>query len=364
MKKEKLIHISHSDLDGYTCQYISKQIFNDAIYYNSEYSQIKSYLELVLKEIKTYLKEGGVFLLITDINLTNSDSFFLDKKINELNKQEPYKVRLQLLDHHATGQESSERYEWYFLDNDRSASKITYDYFKEHYQSTTFDEGFDLLIESVNAYDIWIDDSEHFEFGKVLSRVVEQAREIDTFMFANKAREYKMHLLNESTKYLNQQKGHIKLDDELLSIKKQYLSIFDTPQTIDNITSAYIVRLLEQNKNALEITYKDKKGLLTYCLGPISILANLFLKQNPDYDFFMNLSRRGSFSLRSDNKIDVSKLAQDIAGGGGHINASGGFFRGFRDSVNFEDIKSFVEEKFNTLSYGSSELNNGINIKL
>jgi len=363
--KNKLIHISHSDLDGYTCQYISKQIFNNAIYYNSEYSQIRSYLELVLDEIKTYLQDGEVFLLITDINLTNSDSFFLDKKINELNSKEPFKVKLQLLDHHATGQESSEKYEWYFLDNDRSASKITYDYFKEHYQSTIFDDkSFNLLIESVNAYDIWIDDSEHFEFGKVLSRVVEQAREIDTFMFAHKAREYKMHLLNKATAYLNQPNGHIKLDDELLGIKKQYLSIFDTPQTIDNITSAYIVKLLEQNKDVLEITYKDKKGLFTYCLGPISILANLFLKQNPDYDFFINLSRRGSFSLRSDNKIDVSKLAKDLAGGGGHINASGGFFKGFRDSVNFNDIKDFVQEKFDTLSYGSSELNNGINIKL
>jgi len=42
-------------------------------------------------------------------------------------------------------------------------------------------------------------------------------------------------------------------------------------------------------------------------LGNSSILGNRFLVDNPDYDFYMDISYRGSFSMRSNNRVDVAK---------------------------------------------------------
>jgi oligoribonuclease NrnB/cAMP/cGMP phosphodiesterase (DHH superfamily) len=97
----------------------------------------------------------------------------------------------------------------------------------------------------------------------------------------------------------------------------------------------------------LTIKYKGHKGILGFNLGNTSILGNKFLVQNPDYDFFMDLNSRGTFSLRSADRLDVSKMAQDIAGGGGHKNASGGKIDGFRESFIYADIKEFVEDFIN-----------------
>ena len=44
-------------------------------------------------------------------------------------------------------------------------------------------------------------------------------------------------------------------------------------------------------KDDLTVTYKGHKGLLTYCLGSISIPANAFLRANPEYDFFIDINK-------------------------------------------------------------------------
>ncbi len=58
----------------------------------------------------------------------------------------------------------------------------------------------------------------------------------------------------------------------------------------------------------------------------------------------MNVSPRGTFSLRADNKMDVSKMAETIAGGGGHPNASGGKLKEFKEFFIYSELKSFIEE--------------------
>ena len=52
-------------------------------------------------------------------------------------------------------------------------------------------------------------------------------------------------------------------------------------------------------------------------------LGNDFLVKNPDYDFFIDVSSRKTLSFRANGKIDVSLMAKNLVGGGGHKNASG-----------------------------------------
>ena len=73
----------------------------------------------------------------------------LHKKISQLIENN-YKITLQLLDHHGTGKKSSEKYDWYYLDTSRSATKITYDYFCEQAFISIQDKCIDIYLSKLD----------------------------------------------------------------------------------------------------------------------------------------------------------------------------------------------------------------------
>jgi len=345
----KFFHISHTDLDGFGCQLTTQKIFPDAIYYNANYGiEVKIVLRDVLEKIALLDRKEEVFLLITDLNLTTDEAKGLDKSIKNLN-DEGFNIKLQLLDHHGTGQKSADKFEWYFLDTSRSATKITYDYFSQNYP--TFQKAcppnYDKLIQAINAVDIWLEDDELFEFGKVCMSMISKSYEINNSLFNTQSREYKFFLLTQTLQFIGLENGHIKLDENVYHLKKKFLKLDNINNTLDNLSSNYLVKSLDSKKDDLTVYYKDKKGLLTYNLGGISIPANAFLKANPDFDFFIDINRRGRSGLRANNNLDVSILAQKLAGGGGHPNASGAAFKDFKETVIYNDVKSYIQNKLN-----------------
>jgi len=343
----KLYHISHTDLDGYGCQLTTQKVFQNTVYYNANYGiEVKMFLKDALEKISLEDKNEEIFLLITDLNLTPDESKGLDKDINNLN-DDGFKIKLQLLDHHGTGQKSADKYEWYFLDTTRSATQITYDYFSEHYPSflDNCPDNYNSLIQAINAVDIWLEDDNLFEFGKVCMSMISKAYEINNSLFSIQSRTYKFYLLTQTLQYVMQEDGHILLDENVYRIKKEFLKLEEQNNTLDNLSSNYLVKSLDSKKDELTVHYQDKKGLLTYNLGGISIPANAFLKANPDYDFFIDVNRRGRAGLRANNNLDVSILAQKLAGGGGHPNASGMAFKDFKESVIYNDVKKYIQIK-------------------
>ena len=88
---------------------------------------------------------------------------------------------------------------------------------------------------------------------------------------------------------------------------------------------------------------------MTYCLGGISIPANSFLRANRDYDFFIDINKKGNASFRADGKVDVAILASKLANGGGHVNASGCKFDDFVDSINLQDVRSYIQRKLDSI---------------
>ncbi len=347
----KLFHLSHTDLDGYTCQLVTKEFFKEGFFYNANYGlEVKLNLKKILEDIQNYKNEEILFL-ITDLNLTFGESKELGKNIENLNK-DGFNIKLQLLDHHATGQKSADIFEWYFLDIKRSASKIVYDYMLEEFNA--FDEEtrkwLSPLIDAVNAIDIWLDhEEENFEFGKVLLSMISRVREINSVLFPNLNRDFRLYLLKESASYLNLDNRNIKLDNDVHQIKKRFLNTSDEDDTIDNLSAKYLVDSLENLKDKLTVTYKGHKGLLTYTLGSISIPANAFLKANPDYDFFIDVSKKGNASFRADGKVDVSLMASKLANGGGHVNASGCRFEDFKESIDYNEIKRYIQGKLDSI---------------
>lgn len=342
----RLFHISHTDLDGYGCQLLTQEVFKEGFFLNANYGlEVKLSIETTLSKIKEHLDEE-ILLLISDLNLTMNESKDLNNAVNELNDAGA-KITLQLLDHHATGEKCANKYEWYYLDTSRCATKIVYDYLVKEYDAFKDSKWIEPLVNAINAVDIWLDnETKNFEFGKVLMRMVSRAQEINSVLFANENRAYRIALLKEASRFIDEQHGNIKLDDAIHFMKKAYLALSDTDvDTIDNLSAKHLVHSLESKKEELTVMYKGHKGLLTYTLGSISIPANAFLKANEEYDFFIDVSKRGNASFRADGKVNVAVLAEKMANGGGHPNASGAKFLDFVETINYDDVKQFMQER-------------------
>ena len=347
----KLFHISHTDLDGYGCQLITKEYFKEGFFYNANYGlEVKLSIKKVLEQVLDY-KEDEILILISDLNLTFQEAKDLDNDINKLIK-DGYTIKLQLLDHHISGKKSAETFSWYYLDEKRCATKIVYDYiFEEHEGFNSITKAWlEPLVNAINAVDIWLENEiTNFEFGKVLMSMISKVREINNMLFTDLNRDFRCYLLKEASKYIDEIDGHIKLDNDVHFMKKDFLKLSDKDDTLDNLSATYLVKTLIDLKDDLTVTYKGHKGLLTYCLGSISIPANAFLRANPDYDFFIDINKKGNASFRADGKVDVAMMATKLANGGGHINASGCKFEDFKEVIDLSEVKTYIQNKLDKI---------------
>jgi oligoribonuclease NrnB/cAMP/cGMP phosphodiesterase (DHH superfamily) len=336
MNKKRVYHLSHTDLDGYGCQYVTKHYFENITFFNSNYGrEIDENIDNIVEIIRNS-DDKECMILITDLNLTVEQAENLVKKVDTLECD----VELKLLDHHKTGVSCSKLFSWYFLDESRCATKITYDHFSFIYGAI---KEIEELVAITNAVDLWLTYDKKFELGKVCMKMISSSNEISRVMFPNENSEYMLYLISKCQDYFAKTNPHIKLEDALHRIKKSFFKE-SKDDTLDNLVSDYVVDLLSQNKERFEVVYKGQKGILTYSIGNISVIGNNFLVKNPDYDFFINVTPKKSVGLRANGRIDVSQISKDVFGGGGHANASGGMFNNFKDSYIYENIKNqFVE---------------------
>ncbi|WP_456485514.1 DHH family phosphoesterase [Hydrogenimonas sp.] len=342
-KPESVYHLSHTDLDGYACQFLTSHCFENIHFQNSNYGdEITGRLKLFFERILTD-PASEILLLVTDLNLSLQQCEFIEKQREKIEGfRKGLTLQIQLLDHHGSGKDSAQKYEWYYLDTTRSATKITYDWLIEKYDCKEI-EKYEKIVDAINAIDIWLSDHEGFEFGKVLMGAISSSREVGRALFDTEDRAHKFHLIESAHGMIDENGAHIQLDNEMHAIKKAFFAGDRDDDTLDNLVADYLTDLLTAKKEALKIHYRDKTGVLTYGIPNISVIGNAFLVKNPDIDFILNISPNGSISLRSDNRADVSEIAATLAGGGGHPNASGGRIGNFKDMYSYQDIKKFVQ---------------------
>ncbi len=341
MQEYQFFHLSHTDLDGYGAQMITKHFFENLHYYNSNYGKEigERFNEIIEKMQKINASKN--IILITDLNLSLEQC----ENFENLVRNASCEAKILLLDHHKSGLECSKKYPWYFLDDSRCATKITYEFF-----SSIYGENKDLALfaDVVNAVDIWLSDSEHFELGKVCLGLVANAKELNRIMFASDNSEYIFSLLQNAQSFFAKNDPHIALDNAVHGIKKDFFKD-SKDDTLSNLISTYMVKLLQKHKAKMTIKYQSYKGILTYNIGNVSVIGNDFLVKNEDYDFFMDVTSRKTVSFRSNNKADVSVIAKKVANGGGHPNASGGALTGFKDSFLYsrviKQVQKILDEK-------------------
>jgi oligoribonuclease NrnB/cAMP/cGMP phosphodiesterase (DHH superfamily) len=338
---QHVYHLSHIDLDGYGCQYLTQKCFDIIHCYNANYGpEVPARLSEIVKKIEQdkflYGENVQALILITDLNLTTKEGNWIEQEAMRIG------AKLQLLDHHATGASAAERFAWYKLDTTRSATRITYDWLQDHYH---FDSNNELatIINAINAIDIWLSDDTLFEYGKVMLGMISGAREINRILFPEEDRAFKLSLIEAAKERVTEEDAPIRLDDDMHQMKKAFFRQSEN-NTKDNLVAYYVTELLTKDKQRLTIHYKDAKGILAYNVGNTSIIGNACMVANEDYDFYMDINFRGNFSLRSNNKLDVSKMAEHIGNGGGHPNASGGKIEGYKDSFIYADVRKFVQD--------------------
>lgn len=344
MNNKIIHHLSHTDLDGYSCQLVMRytpyKIFN----YNANYgAEVKQTLEVILENIQK--TDSSAIILITDLNLTFDESKWLNNEVNKLNENKK-DITIILLDHHGSGEDSANKYEWYFLDTNRCATKITYDYVKEHFE---FNEPswMKKFVDVVNAVDLWkMEEEDNFEYGKVCMRLVTETRELNKVMFADVDNNYKISLLLEAVKYIDEENAPVVLDENIHMLKKDFFKR-EKNDTLDNLATKFIVELLGEARDEKTIYYKGYKGFLSYGVGNTSIIGNGFLLAYPEYDFIVDVSYRGTMSLRANNKVSVSQISKEWSGGGGHPNAAGGRIIGFKEQYRYDKVKKQIEKIIN-----------------
>jgi len=336
-----IYHLSHIDLDGYSCQLVMRHTPYTIHSYNANYgAEVLERLNEILEALHN--SNEAAIILITDLNLTASEARWLDKEVKDMNDR-GRKIEITLLDHHGSGQESADRYDWYYLDTHRSATKITYDYVKEHF---TLDEPswMSSYVHVVNAVDLWIQSEEEaFEYGKVCMRLITETRELNRVIFANEDREYKLSLLTGAAEMIDLPNAPIILDESIHRLKKAFF-MDDEDNTLDNLATKRIVALLGTKRPLMTIYYKGYKGFMSYGVGNTSIIGNGFLTTYDEYDFIVDVSYRGTMSLRANNKVDVSLIAKEWARGGGHPNAAGGRIQGFKEQYRYDKAKAQIEK--------------------
>lgn len=340
MKNRTIYHLSHVDLDGYSCQLVMKYTPYKKYNFNANYgAEVKAKLEEILEAIQN--SNESAYILISDLNLTADESKWLDYEVKKFNENKK-DVRVQLLDHHGSGEESAKKYDWYYLDTTRCATKIVYDFAKENFD---FDEPewMRKFVDIVNAVDLWKQEEyENFEYGKVCMRLVTEMRELNRVMFPKEDTEYKLALLLQAVKYIDHKNAHIVLDEKIHSLKKDFFRR-EQDNTLDNLATAYVVNLLGEMRANNTIYYKGYKGYLSYAVGNTSIIGNGFLTKYPEYDFIVDISYRGTMSLRANNQVSVSQIAKEWVNGGGHPNAAGGRIQGFKEQFRYDKVKDQIE---------------------
>ena len=340
MMKKTIYHLSHIDLDGYSCQLVMRHTPYIIHSFNANYgAEMVERLEEIVEALQN--SNEAAIILVTDLNLSSDEAKWLDQEVSALNAK-GRDITLTLLDHHGSGKECAERYTWYHLDTARCATKITYDYAREHFHLEE-PEWMEAFVTVVNAVDLWKQEQiEAFEYGKVCMRLVSETRELNRVMFANEDREYKLTLLLRAAEMMHLPDAPIALDEAIHGMKKTFFRK-DADNTLDNLSTRYIVELLGHKRNIMTIYYKGYKGFLSYGMGNTSIIGNGFLTAYGEYDFIVDVSSRGTMSLRANNKVDVSLIAKEWAGGGGHPNASGGRLQGFKEQYRYDRVKDQIE---------------------
>jgi len=329
-----LYHLSHIDLDGYGAQFITRQLFTQAVFGNSDYGA--GILDQFAGLVARYRAVGGPALfLITDVNLTPAQAEAIERQLHPFQGA----VGLLLLDHHGTGQKAAERHPWYHLDTRTSATLLTFQTFAPKLLAPEDPQSVLLqaVAEHVDAYDLWQEPNPRFACGNLLSDQILDLRDTLPESLNELARDYRHFMLEHLMRARLRGTSLRDLERSVFDLKEAFLAAHkaelptglledversQASKFYQLVAAQVAARWTEQIK---DVVVDGRRGALVYG-WPKSIyqtVSNLLLAQHPELDFFVNVVVTGYLSIRS-RSVDMSGIAARYFGGGGHPFACGG----------------------------------------
>lgn len=327
---EEMIHLTHTDLDGFGCAVVSSAALGE--------EKIIRYLHADYHELDKVLEEaaesGTKEILITDLNLNEDQAKFVDECF----------TKKLLIDHHGTGAKVADRYKWYHLHEGVCATKLLYDFFdlrgKFSGRSSSdreFKKGLEFFVDIVDDYDIWrLEKRDFWNAGAVMTRYVmnplpvlslREDRYLKRTMLSALVRgsEWPVNIELSSNLILNMESALKASINKLLppnvseSIDIKEVLGLDAYTFIAKFQGALFDRYAEcivETKFGKVFVFKDVPNFAAIQYGILT-----FFELEPEAIVASYSSDKNSVSFRSANM-----MAREIAlafGGGGHPNAAG-----------------------------------------
>lgn len=335
-----LIHVSHNDLDGFACQYLTENLTKNRMLFNipTGADNICKFLESLEELIETDVcfRNKKVLALFTDLNLDDEVYF----EIEASNFFNSVGCDIIWLDHHVTNESFKD--DWIYINKDMCATKIT-SLLVEKLKPLTIKGELSDIVEAVNAYDVWIENHRLFEMGKLLSDVVYGTIGLSSELYGELRNNLVFKILDRAKDYIKKENGHIALDKEIYNIKYEFFYL-DKDDTLSNLKNAYVTEELINNIEKCYIKHGKYTGVLLTNIDDISYVGNAILKHDPLIEFVINIKSNKTLSFRGRGNLDLSEFARYYFNGGGHKCASGGFFRDFEYSFVYKNNKRQIVE--------------------
>ena len=367
-----LFHLSHIDLDGYGAQYMTRAAGYRVRYYNADYRDIPYALDQIFDDMSK--AKEPCMLLITDLNLTLEQSEMVAQRIQNMSKgsatpsggkksgkapakasllspemaamlkgalsassdepeAEPIKPLLQLLDHHATGEDSAKKYDWYYLDTERCATRLAFEavapYLSEDKRAL-----YASRAEFVDVGDRWLKDDPRFNRAIYLIGLVMEDDQLAPPLVELK-REFRFHMIESFFQLMEQGATLEDLERGSYDYRKAFLRERIAAERCENPENTLKEKYHFLSAEAVQPEDVPMLKIDGYRTGiffnwPHDVFRGVameLMENRGQMDIAIRVGGNGRMSLRANEGVDVGIISGMYFEGGGHPGAAGGVLR-------------------------------------
>ncbi len=175
---KRIVHVTHTDLDGVSCEFLGNQLANFILedparheVHPCTYENIDTVLYALIELIDASEERENTLLLITDIAPSDHKVVARLAEFAESVDREDAPPAVALLDHHVTARATFDKYPWYRYGDNKCGTELLFEYMQNMWgfpgleanptlaESLASDERFIHLwdfVEMVTDYDCWI----------------------------------------------------------------------------------------------------------------------------------------------------------------------------------------------------------------
>lgn len=322
-----IYHLSHTDLDGYGAQFMLKAAGLQTHCFNADYRDIPLAVDKIVEQI---IEAGEpASLLMTDLNLTLDQAEQIDRRIKKLKVP----TTLQLLDHHATGADCAAKFDWYYLDTERCATKLAFESVADLMPEAQREQ-FALRADFVDMGDRWLKDELLFRKALYLLGLVMQDDHLAPPL-SDLKRQYRFHLIEWFFQAHERGENLEAIERGLYDARKKFLDGRIDDAQINNpelpLNDKFHI-LAASVLDETTVPLLDIDGVRTgvFFNWPHDVWRGVIMdmmETRQKMDMAIGVRGNGKLSLRANPGVDAGAISAKYFRGGGHPGAAGGELR-------------------------------------